>query len=803
MSEIDQPLLSELPGDKDSLGRHGEDVLIIIPVRNIVLFPGIVLPLSVGRKTTIAAAQEAVRSERPVGLVLQKDPDVNEPGPEDLYKVGTVANVLRYVTAQDGSHHLVCQGDQRFRIIDFIEGHPFLLARIERLQEREEPGKDMEARLLHLKQQAVEAINLLPQAPPEMVYTVQNMTSAPALADFVAGYLDLKSEEKQQILEESDLKNRLDKVSKLLSYRLDVLRLSQQISEKTKESMDDRQREYFLREQLRTIQKELGEGDDQQTELGELKQAIEAANMPEEAAKQARKELKRLESMSESAAEYSMLRTYLEWLVELPWSKASDDLTDITEARRILNEDHYGLEKVKRRVLEYLAVRKLNPAGKSPILCFVGPPGVGKTSLGQSIARAMGRKFARVALGGVHDEAEIRGHRRTYVGALPGNIIQAIHHVGSRNPVLMLDEIDKLGQGIQGDPAAALLEVLDPEQNNSFRDNYLGMSFDLSKVTFIATANVLDTIPSALRDRMEIIELTGYAEEEKLNIARRYLIKRQLENNGLTADRVDFTDAAIRSLICDYTREAGCRNLERQISAVLRHIAMRVAEDGDQERILVEAETLPEILGPRKYESEIAQRTSLPGVATGLAWTPVGGDILFIEATRISGRGQLILTGQLGDVMKESAQTALSLLKSRAQVLGIDEAIFEKSDIHVHVPAGAIPKDGPSAGVTMYMALVSLLTNRTICADVAMTGEITLRGLVLPVGGIKEKTLAALSAGIKTVILPARNRKEWEDIPEHVRQRLKFVWVERVDEIVERALTACKDDSPPRRVGLG
>jgi ATP-dependent Lon protease len=566
-----------------------------------------------------------------------------------------------------------------------------------------------------------------------------------------------------------------------------VLKLSKEIGEQTQQSLSSQQREHILREQLRQIQKQLGEGDDKSAELAELRQQIEKAGMPKEAEEQARKELKRLERMPEAAAEYGMVRTYLEWLVELPWSKLSPDAIDIAEARRILDEDHYGLPKVKRRILEYLAVRKLNPDGKSPILCFVGPPGVGKTSLGQSIARATGRKFARLSLGGVHDEAEIRGHRRTYIGALPGNIIQSIRKAGTRNPVLMLDEVDKLGAGFHGDPSSALLEVLDPEQNSTFRDNYLGVAFDLSKVMFIATANMLDTIPGPVRDRMEIIEIPGYTELEKLEIAKRYLLKRQLKAAGLTAEQCEITEAAIRDIIRDYTREAGVRNLERLIGAICRHAAMRIAE-GSADRVRVDSADLHGILGPRRFENEVAMRTSVPGVATGLAWTPVGGDILFVEATRVPGRNKLILTGQLGEVMKESAQAALTLVKSRSEALGIDPTIFEKSDVHVHVPAGAIPKDGPSAGVAMFLALASLFTGRTVRSDIAMTGEISLRGLVLPIGGVKEKVLAAARAGINTVMLPSRNRKDLEDVPETAREQVNFVWLERVDDAVAAAL---------------
>ncbi|UEM22264.1 endopeptidase La [Skermanella mucosa] len=765
-----------------------EDAIAIVSVRNLVLFPGAVLPITVGRPRTIAAAQNAVRSEKPFGVVLQRDETVDEPTGLDLHRVGTVGGVLRYLTAPDGTHHVVTQGQQRFRVLEYLDGYPFLVARVQMMPEPEATDTEIQARFYNLRQQAVEAVQLLPQAPQELLAAVQNIPTASALADMVASYMDLKPEEKQEVLETFDLARRLEKVGNFLAHRIEVLRLSRRISEQTKETMDERQREYVLREQLRTIQKELGETDAKQVEIQELTEAIAKAGMPPEVETQATKELRRLERMPEAAGEYGMIRTYLDWLIELPWSKLSETSIDIAAARRILDEDHYGLEKVKRRILEFLAVRKLNPEGRSPILCFVGPPGVGKTSLGQSIARATERAFVRVSLGGLHDEAEIRGHRRTYVGALPGTVIQSLRKAGTRNPVMMLDEMDKLGQGFHGDPSAALLEVLDPEQNGTFRDNYLGVPFDLSRVMFIATANVLENIPGPLRDRMEVIDLPGYTEEEKLEIAKRYLIRRQLETNGLTAEQAGITDDAIREIIRFYTREAGNRNLERLIGGVFRNVAMRIAE-GTISNIIVEPGHLPEILGPHRFESETAMRTSVPGVATGLAWTPVGGDILFIEATRTPGNGRLILTGQLGDVMKESAQAALSLVKSRPEVVGPEPVEFDKFDIHVHVPAGAIPKDGPSAGVAMFMALVSLLTGRTIRSDIAMTGEISLRGLVLPVGGIKEKVLAAQRAGITTVMLPARNRRDYEEIPEAARNALEFVWLERVDDAIAAALT--------------
>ena len=765
-----------------------EDSLIILPVRSTVVYPGMVLPLSVGRERSIAAAQEAAKNERPLGIVQQKDPTVEEPGPDDLYAIGTEAAILRYVTAKEGSHHIVVQGLRRFRIQEFIDGHPYLLARVEYLEEPEvELDEELEARMEHLKREIEEALELMPHVPAELGAAVQSTNAPGLLADLVAHFLDIEPEQKQEVLETLDVKKRLEKVAELLAHRLAVLRLTKEIEKQTKEAVDQRQREYILREQLKAIQRELGEVEPKAAEVEELRKAIAEAKMPEEVEKEALDELARLERLPEGAAEYSVVRNYLDWLISLPWSVLSEEHIDIDKARKILDEDHYGLEKVKKRILEYLAVRKLNPEGRSPILCFVGPPGVGKTSLGRSIARAVGLEFVRVSLGGVHDEAEIRGHRRTYVGAMPGNIVQGIRKAGTRNPVMMLDEIDKLGASIQGDPAAALLEVLDPEQNSTFRDNYLGVPFDLSKVFFIATANVLDNIPGPLRDRMEVIELPGYTDEEKVEIAKRYLVRRQRELAGLTEDQCEITEAALVDIVRYYTREAGCRRLEQKIGAVFRHAALVIAE-GQSEHVRVDAEDLPKILGPHQYESELALRTSLPGVATGLAWTPVGGDILFIEATKVPGSGKLILTGQLGDVMKESAQAALTLVKAHARGLDIPVETFEKHDIHVHIPAGAIPKDGPSAGITLYTALVSLLTERRVRSDVAMTGEISLRGLVLPVGGIKEKVIAAAHAGIKLVMLPQGNKKDFEDIPQSAREKLQFVWLEHVDEALKVAL---------------
>jgi ATP-dependent Lon protease len=800
--------------DKDTNGAPkegpplGAAELILLPVRQAVLFPGIILPLAIGRPASIAGAQEAARSQRMLGVILQTDPTVEDPSVTQLHRVGTLAQILRYVTSPEGVHHVICRGIRRFRITEFVSGHPFLAARIEEIGSSETMTPQIEARLRLLRERAREAVQLLPNAPGEILAAIESIDSPSGLADFVAGVLDATTDEKQDVLETIDVEERLDKVLGLLARRLEVLRLSKQIGDQTQHSLSSQQREHILREQLRQIQKELGEGDDKTAEMAELHAAIDKAQMPVEAQEQAQKELKRLERMPEAAAEYGMIRSYLDWLIDLPWAVLSPERIDIAEARRILDEDHYGLEKVKRRILEYLAVRKLNPDGKSPILCFVGPPGVGKTSLGQSIARTTGRKFTRLSLGGVHDEAEIRGHRRTYIGALPGNIIQSIRKAGSRNPVLMLDEMDKLGAGFHGDPSSALLEVLDPEQNATFRDNYLAVAFDLSKVLFIGTANFLDNIPGPVRDRMEVIEIPGYVEEEKLEIAKRYLVPRQLTATGLEPAQCEFDEAALRAMIRNYTREAGVRGLERQIGAVCRHVAMRIAE-GTAERLRIEEKDIAEILGAPRFEREVAMRVNVAGVATGLAWTPVGGDILFVEATRSPGRGKLILTGQLGEVMKESAQAALSLVKARALELAIDPHLFEVSDVHIHVPAGAVPKDGPSAGVAMLVALVSLLTGRPARSDTAMTGEISLRGLVLPIGGVKEKVLAAVQAGIATVLLPARNRKDLEDVPQRARQLVRFVWVETIDEALAAALgesKAAADDpgtageSPPSSV---
>ncbi|MBI2530797.1 MAG: endopeptidase La [Deltaproteobacteria bacterium] len=761
--------------------------LPILPLRNSVLFPYTVMPLTIGRPSSLEAIEDAVHRQLPVGIVTQRDPEVEAPRSEDLYEFGTTADVIRMHPARDGQRQVIVQGRQRFKIVEMLQTEPYLIARTLLFDESVPRTKEFEARIMHLREQASKALSLLPQPSAELKSMIESIEDPAVLIDIIAPTLDVALAEKQEILATLDIEARLRKVSGQLTRQVELLELRQKIRAETKESVDKAQREYFLREQLKAIKKELGEEDGKNVEIEELRQKIDALKAPPDVEKEALRELSRLERMSEMSAEHSVIRTFLDWITELPWSLLTEERIDLPEAREILDLDHHDLEKVKKRIVEFLAVRKLNPLGKSPILCFVGPPGVGKTSLGQSIARAMNRKFIRQSLGGIHDEAEIRGHRRTYVGALPGNILQGIRKAGSRNPVFMLDEIDKLSASFHGDPSAALLEVLDPAQNSTFQDHYLGVAFDLSQVLFIATANVLDSIPPALRDRMEILELPGYIEEDKLAIAKAYLVRRQMSENGLTPGEINFTDEALRELIRSYTREAGVRQLEREIGSVCRAVATRVAE-GFKEVITIDEEFLRRCLGPPKFFNEIALRTSLPGVATGLAWTPFGGDILFVEATKMAGDGKLLLTGQLGDVMKESAQAALSLLKSRAEALGIDPDVFRKNDLHVHLPAGAIPKDGPSAGITLFVALVSLLTQRRISKDVAMTGEISLRGLVLAVGGVKEKVLAAKRAGISCVLLPELNRKDLDEIPPQARKAIRFEFLKSVDEALQLAL---------------
>ncbi len=759
----------------------------ILPLRNVVLFPGIVTSLNVGRQPSVLAVEEAVRRQSAIGLLTQRDADVEEPRENDLYQIGTLADVLRMLVTPDGQRMILVRGRQRFRLMNVVQTEPFLAVESEILEESAPKTKEFEARILNLRQEALRAISLLPQSMPDLATAVENAEDPSILMDLVASAMGITVAEKQELLEAVDLEVRVQKVTEKLAHQIEVLTITKKIGTETKEAIDKSQREYLLRQQMKAIQKELGEEEPRMAEIRELRQKIDEAKMPPEAEKQAKAELARLERMPEGAAEYSIVRTYLDWLTEMPWSKTSEERIDISDARKVLDEDHHDLDKVKKRILEFLAVRKLKPEGKSPILCFAGPPGVGKTSLGQSIARATNRKFVRQSLGGVHDEAEIRGHRRTYIGALPGRIIQGIRKAGTRNPIFMLDEVDKLSASFHGDPSAALLEVLDPEQNFSFEDHYLDVPFDLGQVLFIATANILEAIPPPLRDRMEVLELSGYTEEDKLAIAIQYLIPRQVEANGLQPDQMTFQDEAIHEVIRSYTREAGVRQLERELGAICRAVASKVAE-GSNEPVAIGVEAVQTYLGKPKFFNEVALRTSLSGVATGLAWTPGGGDILFIEATKMPGSGHLILTGKLGDVMKESAQAALSLVKSRAESLQIQPPIFKESDIHIHVPAGAIPKDGPSAGITLFVALVSLLLGRRVKHDVAMTGEISLRGLVLPVGGIKEKVLAAKRAGISRVLLPKLNEKDLVDVPREVLDSMNIEFLERVDQALENIL---------------
>lgn len=773
-------------GIKDKLFIPAE--LPILPLRGTVAYPDLVMPLIVGREKSIRLIDDAMAKDRMIGIITQKNPDIEDPDIEDLYTIGTVATIMKMVKMVDGSQRIVVQGICRFKLVEFTDREYSLKAKILPIFEEYQRDIEIDAMYLNLKNLYKKAVEMAPYLSSELAQIASKVENPGNLSDLIASTINIGVSEKQEILETIDLKERLKKVTILLNREVETLELSSRIQTHVKEGIDKTQREYYLREQLKAIQKELGESEDKFTEIEEIRKKIAEAEMPPDVQKVAEKELDRLSKMSTMSAEYTVSRTYLDWLIDLPWSKQTEDNLNIEEASTILNEDHYDLEKVKKRILEYLAVRKLKPDMKGPILCFVGPPGVGKTSLGKSIARALGRKFMRISLGGIRDEAEIRGHRRTYVGALPGRIIQGIKKAGSNNPVFMLDEVDKIGMDFRGDPSSALLEVLDPEQNYSFSDHYLEVPFDLSKVMFIATANMLDPIPPALKDRMEVLELPGYTEEEKLMIARQFLIPKERFEHGLNEDLIEFEDEALRVIIRSYTRESGVRNLEREIAAICRAVAKDVAE-GKVEKKIITAESIHGYLGPIKHFSEVAERTKYAGVATGLAWTPTGGDILFIESTKMRGKGNLTLTGQLGDVMKESAQAALSYIRSKASEFNIPEDFFEKNDIHIHVPQGAIPKDGPSAGVTMLVSLVSLLTDRLVRNDVAMTGEITLRGLVLPVGGIKQKVLAAKRAGIKTVILPKLNEKDLEEVPESIKENMDFKFIERMDEAIEICLT--------------
>jgi ATP-dependent Lon protease len=767
------------------------EVIPILPLRNSVLFPGSIIPIDVGRRKSVRLVEDAISKERPViGILTQKDARTEDPGEDDMYRVGCAARILKVIKLAKDNFSVILQGVTRVTVSSFDGTEPFIAARVEARPDPTTTDVELDALVMNLKDIAKRVVKLMPELPKEAGALVDSVTEPGHLADLITSNLELEVAEKQEILETYDLKGRMRKVLQFLSRQLEVLKVRERINTQVQEEMGRNQREYVLRQQLKAIKDELGELDDSGSDLEEFKEKIATARMPEEAEKAALKQYDRLKSMQPSSAEYTVTRTYLEWLVELPWSVNTEDHIELEEVRKVLNEDHYDLEKVKKRIVEYMAVRKLKNDKKGPILCLSGPPGVGKTSLGRSVARAIGRKFVRVSLGGVRDEAEIRGHRRTYVGSLPGRIIQGIKKAGTNNPVFVLDEIDKLGHDFRGDPASALLEVLDPEQNHAFSDHYLEVAFDLSKVMFIATANQLDPIPWALRDRLEIIELPGYTRQEKRHISRQFLVPKQLDEHGLKTEQCEITDEAVYEIIDSYTREAGVRNLEREIGSLCRGVAVKVAEGSAKTKEVIGNADVPEYLGPTKFVSEVADRTSEPGVATGLAWTSVGGDILFIEATRMPGKGKLTLTGQLGDVMKESVTAALSFIRSRAPQLGLEAGnLVENVDIHVHVPAGGIPKDGPSAGVTMYTALVSLLLGVPVRPDVAMTGEITLRGNVLQIGGVKEKLLAAHRAGIRRVIIPERNVKDLVDVPDEVKQEIEIIPVKRMDEVLVIALT--------------
>jgi len=768
------------------------DALPVLPLRETVTFPETLTPLAVGQERSIKLVNDVLGANRMLAMVAARDPENEEPGPDDLYEVGVVGVVARMLKVPDGTLRILVQGTQRVKLGPYVAEQPYLVARIAELPDVSTDGPELEALTRNVQRTFSEIIEQIPYLPEELQMAVANLDDPAALAHLIAGALRISTEEKQELLEEIEVVARLRHLSQILARELEVVQLGTQIQSQVQSEIDKGQREFFLRQQMKAIQDELGEGDEQQAEVNELREKIEAAKLPEHAQKAADRELARLEKLPPAAAEHGVIRTYLEWLVELPWAVETEDNLDIAHAREVLDADHYDLEKVKDRILEYLAVRKLNPDSPGPILCFVGPPGVGKTSLGRSIAKALGRKFERISVGGVRDEAEIRGHRRTYIGALPGTIVRALRDSGSRNPVFMIDEIDKMGADFRGDPASAMLEVLDPAQNDSFRDHYLDLEFDLSEVMFIATANILDTIPGPLQDRMETIELAGYTIDEKKHIARRYLVPRQIEANGLKPSQIEFADPALVAIIEEYTREAGVRNLERQIGTVCRKVAREVAEGEANGKVKISAKRARELLGRRRVFAEQRRRTKDPGVATGLAWTPTGGDVLFIEATSMPGSSKLTITGQLGDVMRESAQAALSYVRGHWREIAPDLADdwFANHDIHIHVPAGAVPKDGPSAGVAMTVALSSLIGGRPVRNDVAMTGEVTLTGQVLPIGGLKEKSLAAQRAGIKRVLVPERNEGDVAEIPEHERSELEFVFVDEVSKAIDAALAS-------------
>jgi ATP-dependent Lon protease len=794
MAEVETPELEvvEIPDVEDAV-RSTEplpDALPILPLRETVTYPDTLTPLAVGQERSVKLVNDVLSGNRMLAMVASRDPENDAPGPTDLYDVGVAGSVARMMKVPDGTLRILVQGAERIRIERYVSEQPYLVARIEPVPDVLDPSTELEALTRNVQSTFTQIIEAIPYLPEELQLAVANIDDPSALSHLIAGALRISTEEKQELLETVDVTRRLRRLSEILTRELEVVQLGSKIQSQVESEIDKGQREYFLRQQLKAIQEELGEGDEQQAEINELRERIEAAGLPEEAQKAAERELSRLEKLPPVAAEYGVIRTYLEWLVDLPWSSQTKDNLDIAHAREVLDEDHYDLEEVKDRILEYLAVRKLNPESPGPILCFVGPPGVGKTSLGRSIAKALGREFERISVGGVRDEAEIRGHRRTYIGALPGTIIRALRDAGTRNPVFMIDEIDKMGADFRGDPSSAMLEVLDPAQNSTFRDHYLDLPFDLSEVLFIATANILDTIPPPLQDRMEVINLAGYTVEEKLHIARRYLVPRQLRANGLKASQIEFADPALRAVIEEYTREAGVRNLEREIGTICRKIARQVAEGKAKGKVRISAKRARELLGKRRVFSETRRRTKDPGVATGLAWTPVGGVVLFVEASAVPGSGNLTITGQLGDVMKESAQAALTWVRRHSQEIAPDlpDDWFAKHDIHVHIPAGAVPKDGPSAGVAMASALASLISNRPVRNDVAMTGEITLTGQVLPIGGLKEKSLAAQRAGIKQVIVPDRNEGDVEEISEEERHDLEFVYADDIGDVLKTAL---------------
>ena len=783
----------EAPFDPEDAIRADQplpDALPVLPLRETVTYPETLTPLAVGQERSIELVDDVLGGNRMLAMVAARDPEDEEPGPDGLYGVGVVGIVARMLKVPDGTLRILVQGTQRVRLGPYVAEQPYLVARIAELPDVVEEGPELEALTRNVQRTFSEIVEHIPYLPEELQMAVANIEDPAALGHLIAGALRISTTEKQELLEELDVGARLRRLSQILARELEVVQLGSQIQSQVQSEVDKGQREFFLRQQLKAIQDELGEGDEQQAEVNELRERVEDAGLPEQAMKAAERELSRLEKLPPAAAEHGVIRTYLEWLVELPWSRTTEDNLDIGHAREVLDADHYDLEKVKDRILEYLAVRKLKPDSPGPILCFVGPPGVGKTSLGRSIARALGREFERISVGGVRDEAEIRGHRRTYIGAMPGTIVRALRDAGSRNPVFMIDEIDKMGADFRGDPSSAMLEVLDPAQNDSFRDHYLDLEFDLSEVMFIATANVLDTVPGPLQDRMETIELAGYTLEEKRNIARRYLVPRQIEANGLKPSQIAFAEPALTAIVEEYTREAGVRNLERQIGAVCRKVARDVAEGRQKRKLTVSAKRARELLGRRRVFAEQRRRTKDPGVATGLAWTPAGGDVLFIEATAMPGSGKLAITGQLGDVMKESAQAALSYVRGHWRELApqLAEDWFAEHDIHIHVPAGAVPKDGPSAGVAMTVALASLISGRPVRNDVAMTGEVTLTGQVLPIGGLKEKSLAAQRAGIKRVIVPERNEGDVAEIPEHERAALEFVYAGAVAKAIDAAL---------------